>query len=366
MPDENLDFWWGGRCDKVDALACVPAAGRLLDAITNGSVLDWRIEMFVSRESMTMLPRCLAGGALVLVVGLLPQGVVFSQDFVAVERRLGNAVAEGEINLAQAEAMMDALRANREIGSHARLKMQLEERMKVYGEMLRKQVADGDISKKEAMERYESAGRKIESHYRQVLTWGQSRERDEHRHGEREANDDSRNERRPRDHQSDEEQWDVEVSEQLRNAVEERLRYHGEDLRAKVATGDINREEMEREYKTVQRRILGEARKAEFERRRDKDSTDAPSERKNDELRELHRGIEARIRQNGERLRQQFAAGKISRERMEEQYLEAERRMWNYYRQAELKMERERRGAGRDNESEAKDDESDQEEKEND
>ena len=110
--------------------------------------------MLVLWKSMTMLPVFRASSVLVVVVGLIPQSVVFSQDFVAVERRLGTAVAEGEVTLAQAKAMMDALHATRKVGGHASLKMQLEERLKVYAETLRKQVLAGDISKEEAQEKF--------------------------------------------------------------------------------------------------------------------------------------------------------------------------------------------------------------------
>ncbi len=44
------------------------------------------------------------GGVLVLALGLLPQGVAWSQDFGAIERRLGAAVAEGEIGFNAGES----------------------------------------------------------------------------------------------------------------------------------------------------------------------------------------------------------------------------------------------------------------------
>lgn len=325
-----------------------------------GGVLVGRIQMLVLWKSMTMLPVFRASSVLVVVVGLIPQSVVFSQDFVAVERRLGTAVAEGEVTLAQAKAMMDALHATRKVGGHASLKMQLEERLKVYAETLRKQVLAGDISKEEAQEKYEVAGRKMESRYREVVTGEQSREGDEQMRSKLEVDEHSRSERRAREHHSDDDARDVDVNEQLRNAVEKRLRYHGENLRAKVAKGEISREEMETEYKAVQRRILGEARKAESHRKRDTKSPDAYSDRQNQELRELRRAVEARIRQNGERLRQQFAAGVISGEEMEEQYLAAEHKMWNHYRQAELKMQPEQEEAVLSNESDHEDNENDE------
>ena len=88
------------------------------------------------------------------------------------------------------------------------------------------------------------------------------------------------------------------------------------------------------------------------------ESSAAEPASKNDELKELRREIEARIRQNGERLRQQFAVGGISREEMEQQYLAGERKMLKYYRQAELKMSRERKDGSLGDATEQKDDES--------
>ena len=305
-----------------------------------------------------MLPRFLAGGVLTLTVGLLPQGVLWSQDFVALERRLGAAVAEGEIDLRQAQAMMDALRATSKRGDQASLKMRLEERMKVYAEALRKQVAEGEISKDEAIEMYEAAGQKIEAHYREAVASGQSAERDGPLRIDHERAGHSRDEGSAHKHQSDEETRDLEVNQQLRKAVEQRLRYHGEILREKVAKGEISREDMEKEYKATQRRILEEAKNAELRRRRGRESSATEPASKNDELKELRREIEARIRQNGERLRQQFAVGGISREEMEEQYLAGERKMLKYYRQAELKMSRERKDGSLGDATEQKDDES--------
>ena len=314
--------------------------------------------MFVLPNSMTMLPRFLAGGVLTLTVGLLPQGVLWSQDFVALERRLGAAVAEGEIDLRQAQAMMDALRATSKRGDQASLKMRLEERMKVYAEALRKQVAEGEISKDEAIEMYEAAGQKIEAHYREAVASGQSAERDGPLRIDHERAGHSRDEGSAHKHQSDEETRDLEVNQQLRKAVEQRLRYHGEILREKVAKGELSREDMEKEYKATQRRILEDAKNAELRRRRGMESSAAEPASKNDELKELRREIEARIRQNGERLRQQFAVGGISREEMEEQYLAGERKMLKYYRQAELKMSRERKDGSLGDATEQKDDES--------
>lgn len=52
--------------------------------------------------------------AWVVVLGLvvLPFGTANAQDYDAVEKRLGKAVAKGEINLEQAQVMMEALRRN--------------------------------------------------------------------------------------------------------------------------------------------------------------------------------------------------------------------------------------------------------------
>ena len=192
---------------------------------------------------------------------MLPQGVLWSQDFVALERRLGAAVAEGEIDLRQAQAMMDALRATSKRGDQASLKMRLEERMKVYAEALRKQVAEGEISKDEAMEMYEAAGQKIEAHYREAVASGQSAERDGPLRIDHERAGHSRDEGSAHKHQSDEETRDLEVNQQLRKAVEQRLRYHGEILREKVAKGEISREDMEKEYKAYPAKNLGRSKK---------------------------------------------------------------------------------------------------------
>ena len=70
--------------------------------------------MIVSMHTSTKLPRWLSGSVLALAMGLLPFGIAYGQDYDAVERRLGAAVADGEITLSQAQTMMRALRATSE------------------------------------------------------------------------------------------------------------------------------------------------------------------------------------------------------------------------------------------------------------
>jgi polyhydroxyalkanoate synthesis regulator phasin len=57
---------------------------------------------------------------LVCALVVLPFGVTNAQDYDAVEKRLGKAVAKGEIDLAQAQVMMQALRQSHSRDSEAR------------------------------------------------------------------------------------------------------------------------------------------------------------------------------------------------------------------------------------------------------
>ncbi len=125
----------------------------------------------------------------ILLPAIMLCNVTIAQDFEAIERRLGEAVAEGELNLEQATRMMNALKENsNSAGSpmrriefargkikeavksgdmdekDAHLKMAaLEQRMKyaAVGREVRQAVADGKLSHAEAGEKMKLFGKKM-------------------------------------------------------------------------------------------------------------------------------------------------------------------------------------------------------------
>ena len=195
--------------------------------------------MIVSMNTIAKLPRWLSGGVLALAMGLLPFGIAYGQDYDAVERRLGAAVADGEITLSQAQTMMRALQATSEDQELEKLKAGIKERLRHHGEELRKQLAAGEITKEEMEAKFKAKEREM---------WGHYREAEMKRH------------RRKREHGEDRE------LEKLKAGIKERLRHHGEELRKQLAAGEITKEEMEAKFKAKEREMWGHYREAEMKR----------------------------------------------------------------------------------------------------
>ena len=137
-------------------------------AIDSGGSLERRFRMIVSMNTIAKLPRWLSGGVLALAMGLLPFGIAYGQDYDAVERRLGAAVADGEITLSQAQTMMRALRATSEDQELEKLKAGIKERLRHHGEELRKQLAAGEITKEEMEAKFKAKEREMWGHYREA------------------------------------------------------------------------------------------------------------------------------------------------------------------------------------------------------
>ena len=78
--------------------------------INSGGFLRRRFKMIVSETTNRSRSRWLQACVLLGAMLVLPVGLTYAQDFDAVERKLGEAVAEGELSLEQAVVMMEALR----------------------------------------------------------------------------------------------------------------------------------------------------------------------------------------------------------------------------------------------------------------
>ena len=102
--------------------------------------------MIVSMNTIAKLPRWLSGSVLALAMVLLPFGIAYGQDYDAVERRLGAAVADGEITLFPAQTRMRALRATSEDRELEQLSACLKNRLRHHEEKLRRQLAAGEIT----------------------------------------------------------------------------------------------------------------------------------------------------------------------------------------------------------------------------
>ena len=78
-------------------------------AINSGGILEKRLTMIVSQTNLKLSNwMCLA--VFLLAIGVLPIGLVYAQDYEAVQKRLVEAVKSGEISRAQAGAMLETLK----------------------------------------------------------------------------------------------------------------------------------------------------------------------------------------------------------------------------------------------------------------
>ena len=202
--------------------------------------------MIVSMNTIATLPRWLSGGVLALAMGLLPFGIAYGQDYEAVERRLGAAVADGEITLSQAQTMMRALRATSEDQELEKLKAGIKERLRHHGEELRKQLAAREITKEEMEAKVKAKEHELRRYYRAAEM---KRHRREQEHVEVQEHE-------------------VQDLEQLKAGIEERLRHNSEKLRKQLAAGEITKEEMEAKFKAKEHELWRHYREAEMKRHR--------------------------------------------------------------------------------------------------
>lgn len=94
--------------------------------LSSGGTLERRLTMILSHH-VTHAPRWLRSTVVAAAAGILPLSIVHAQDFHAVERRLGGAVAAGEITLQQAATMMEALRHGTQARGHGAQRDRLTE-----------------------------------------------------------------------------------------------------------------------------------------------------------------------------------------------------------------------------------------------
>jgi polyhydroxyalkanoate synthesis regulator phasin len=104
--------------------------------------------MMASKDRFMRAPLWLIGAVL-----LLPLGTAYSQDYEAVERRLGQLVAEGAISLDQAKVMMDALRR---VGKKPDEDRGRRQKMEAVGRKIREAVAAGKITPEEGRAKMEA------------------------------------------------------------------------------------------------------------------------------------------------------------------------------------------------------------------
>ena len=128
--------------------------------INSGGFLERRFKMIVSNKSKPSNSRWLQICVLLCAMVVLPLGIASAQDYEAVERRLGEGVAKGELTLKQAGIMLDALKRAGSAG-----KDQGADRAEAYLMRVKKELGElvetGKISEEDAAKRYEDAQKGI-------------------------------------------------------------------------------------------------------------------------------------------------------------------------------------------------------------
>ena len=94
-----------------------------------------------------------------LVLLLCLTQLAAAQDFEAIERRLGEGISAGELTIAQAHLMMQALKHGADSQRTANREQELNERMRTAARRLKAAVKSGELTEEQALEKWASAER---------------------------------------------------------------------------------------------------------------------------------------------------------------------------------------------------------------
>ena len=119
-------------------------------AINSGGILEKRLTMIVSQTNLKLSNwMCLA--VFLLAIGVLPVGLVYAQDYEAVQKRLVEAVKSGEISRAQAGAMLETLKGSDKSKPAGDRDMEaLKRRYQEGARRIEAAVEAGEVSKEDA------------------------------------------------------------------------------------------------------------------------------------------------------------------------------------------------------------------------
>ena len=115
--------------------------------------------------------------------------------------------------------------------------------------------------------------------------------------------------------------------EELKAAIEARLKAIATELETKVQAGDLSKEAAASEFEAAEKEMWSRYRQAEMQLAR-------PTV----DLAELKAGIETRIKAMRDQLTKMVAAGELSQEDADRRMATAERALWERYRQAEMEL----------------------------
>ena len=279
--------------------------------VNSGGFLERRFKMIVSvsKNSNISKSRWLQVCVLLCAVVVLPLGIASAQDYGAVERRLGESVAAGELTLKQAVAMMDALkeatrerrdehqgRDKHEGGGDERKKV--EAHLRETREKLHHAVREGKMSEDDARRKMEEMEREIRSRFEgRDKHEGDGDERKHHEQRERKEREErEHNEQRERKERGRHEQRGQGQDDRAR--AEAHIRGIWEKLQGAVRAGKMSEEDAHRKMGEIKKEIH-----AKFEGKGNRPRGGDDRARAEAHLREMSEKLQAAVRE-----------GKISKE----------------------------------------------------
>lgn len=288
--------------------------------MNSGGILERRLRMIISNRKITRTPRWFMAGTLLLAATTMPLGVAYAQDFAAIERRLGAGVAEGELTLEQAVAMMHALRKESKHSAGDRSDL---DRIRAAAEETQRALESGRISPEDARRRQAEIRRamverdaaRVRAPKLPTARDDMSRAREElKRAAEAGAMSKEHAERRLEELRKVEREHDLERRAIERRVSREEYANHLADLKRMIESGRITEEDGKRRLEEI-RKKLGD----EGERRREA----AP--RATREQEEIRR---SRYLELESRLKRSVEAGEMSGAEAEKKLMDLKERIW--------------------------------------
>lgn len=102
-------------------------------ALYGGGCLEKRLKMMIGQQNWAISPT-LRWGILASAACFFPLGLVYGQDYEALEKRLGGAVEAGELTLSQANIMLEALRKSSKDQKTAKKTVEQKAKLNVFTE----------------------------------------------------------------------------------------------------------------------------------------------------------------------------------------------------------------------------------------
>lgn len=129
-------------------------------AMNSGGLLEKRLKMLIANKTLKV-PFWIRAAICVGALAVFPLGLVYAQDFDAIERRLERAVKAGELSMKEAETMLRALGQDSDAKQEAQDLEDLKRKYDSIAAELEREVAAGNLSKKDAARKLKKIERQL-------------------------------------------------------------------------------------------------------------------------------------------------------------------------------------------------------------